>query len=101
MRFSPRKKKCAHLFQSLDARRRSNWNSIKSRRCKEKMYIAHVTINVNDQERAKEFYTKKLGWGVQMDAPMGDGGRWLTVVPPGEKTAFVLAKGMGDWSPDK
>ncbi|HEV2261827.1 MAG TPA: VOC family protein [Candidatus Rubrimentiphilum sp.] len=65
------------------------------------MYIGVVTINVNDQERAKEFYTKKLGWEVEMDESMGEKMRWLTVKPRGEKTSFVLAQGFGDWTPEK
>jgi lactoylglutathione lyase len=66
------------------------------------MYIGIVTIYVNDQDRAKEFYTKKLGWKVQDDVPMGEGGgRWLSVAPHGGQTAAVLAKDFGDWSPEK
>jgi len=65
------------------------------------MHIGIVTLYVNDQDRAKEFYTKQLGWEVRDDAPMGDMGRWLTVAPPGAQTAVVLAKGFGDWSAEK
>ena len=65
------------------------------------MYIGIVTLNVSDQDRAKEFYTKKLGWEVEDDAPMGENTRWLTVIPPGAQTSLVLAKGFGDWAPEK
>jgi lactoylglutathione lyase len=66
------------------------------------MYIGIVTLFVNDQDRAKEFYTKKLGWEVQDDAPMGESMRWLTVAPPGSQTSIVLAKGFPEsWSPDR
>jgi catechol 2,3-dioxygenase-like lactoylglutathione lyase family enzyme len=38
------------------------------------------TIWVLDQDRAKEFYTQKLGLEVRSDITMGEGGmRWLTV----------------------
>ncbi|MEU5595461.1 VOC family protein [Streptomyces sp. NPDC020298] len=38
------------------------------------------TVWVLDQDRAKEFYTEKLGLEVRTDLTMGDGGmRWLTV----------------------
>lgn len=39
-----------------------------------------ATVWVLDQDRAKEFYTEKLGLEVRTDMTMGDGGmRWLTV----------------------
>ncbi len=57
------------------------------------MYISVVTLYVNDVDRAINFYTKKLGWEKTMDAPMGDGTRWVTVAPQGGKeAAFTLAK---------
>lgn len=65
------------------------------------MYIGVVSLYVNDQDRARDFYTKKLGWEVRDDAPMGEDGRWLTVAPKGAQTAALLAKGFGDWAPEK
>ncbi|MFE4856319.1 VOC family protein [Streptomyces sp. NPDC056670] len=42
--------------------------------------LAIATIWVLDQDRAKEFYTEKLGLEVRTDMSFGDGGmRWLTV----------------------
>jgi len=66
-----------------------------------KQYVAITTVNVADQDRAKDFYTKQLGWEVVDDQPMGENGRWLTVRPAGAQTALVLAKGFGDWSAEK
>jgi lactoylglutathione lyase len=63
------------------------------------MYIGVVTINVKDQDRAKEFYTKRLGWELVDDAPMGDAGRWLTVKPPGAQTHALLSSGFGQEPP--
>ena len=54
------------------------------------MYISVYVLPVKDLDRAIEFYTKKLGWEVTMDAPMGEGARWVTVAPKGEKTEFSL-----------
>jgi lactoylglutathione lyase len=65
------------------------------------MYISVVTLHVNDVDRAINFYTKKLGWNKTVDAPMGDGNRWVTVAPPGGETAFTLAKGAPHRSSDK
>jgi lactoylglutathione lyase len=65
------------------------------------MYISVVTLFVDDVDRAIDFYTNKLGWEKTMDAPMGDGSRWVTVAPAGAQTAFTLAKRSADESPDK
>ncbi len=45
------------------------------------MKIVVTSIPVDDQATALEFYTKKLGFQVKHDIPMGDH-RWLTVVDP-------------------
>lgn len=45
--------------------------------------LSHVTIFVADQERAKRFYTEKLGMEIRVDQSVGDF-RWLTVGPPGQ-----------------
>ncbi|MFI9586487.1 VOC family protein [Streptomyces sp. NPDC052236] len=42
--------------------------------------LAIATVWVLDQDRAKEFYTEKLGMEVRTDMTMGEGGmRWVTV----------------------
>lgn len=43
------------------------------------MKIQTVSVFVDDQQRALEFYTEKLGFAVAADVPMGEF-RWLTVV---------------------
>ncbi|HWG60740.1 MAG TPA: VOC family protein [Streptosporangiaceae bacterium] len=45
--------------------------------------ISIVSIWVLDQDEAKEFYTKKLGFAATNDITMDNGMRWLTVRPPG------------------
>ncbi len=52
-----------------------------------------VSINVRDQDKAKAFYTEKLGFEVVQDVPMmppAESPRWLEVAPPGAQTHFVL-----------
>jgi catechol 2,3-dioxygenase-like lactoylglutathione lyase family enzyme len=44
--------------------------------------VTHVPVYVLDQQRALDFYTKKLGFKVVTDVPMGGDGRWITVAPP-------------------
>lgn len=45
------------------------------------MRINITSVLVDDQERAFQFYTTKLGFVVKHDIPMG-GPRWLTLVSP-------------------
>ena len=45
--------------------------------------ISHTSVYVLDQERARAFYTEKLGFEIRTDATMGDF-RWLTVGPKGQ-----------------
>jgi catechol 2,3-dioxygenase-like lactoylglutathione lyase family enzyme len=51
--------------------------------------LSHVNVFVLDQDRAKKFYTDKLGFEVRSDATM-DGFRWLTVGPKGQPDLNIL-----------
>ena len=53
--------------------------------------IYSATVAVADQEAALDFYVNTLGWDKVMDAPFGEGLRWLTVAPPNSATVLVLA----------
>jgi catechol 2,3-dioxygenase-like lactoylglutathione lyase family enzyme len=44
--------------------------------------LSHTSFFVNDQEKAYDFYVKKLGFNVHTDATMDNGFRWLTVTAP-------------------
>ena len=59
--------------------------------------MTHVCVYVLNQESAYDFYVNKLGFKVHTDAPMGEGSRWLTVVPPEqpelEITLFLVKEG--------
>lgn len=50
---------------------------------------SHACVYVTDQERAKAFYTEKLGLEVRDDARMGDF-RWLTVAPKTQPDACIV-----------
>ena len=45
------------------------------------MKLQTVSIFVDDQQRALDFYTSRLGFTVTADIPLGEF-RWLTVVDP-------------------
>jgi catechol 2,3-dioxygenase-like lactoylglutathione lyase family enzyme len=51
--------------------------------------ISHMNLFVLDQDRAKEFYTEKLGFELRNDAVM-EGFRWLTVGPKGQPDLNIL-----------
>lgn len=50
---------------------------------------SHATIYVTDQDRAKAFYTEKLGFEVRDDARLGSF-RWLTVAPKTQPDACMI-----------
>lgn len=52
-----------------------------------KMYMKSVAVN--DQAKALDFYTEKLGFVVKHDMPLGEH-RWLTVVSPEEPEGIEL-----------
>lgn len=68
--------------------------------------ISHATVFVLDQDRAKAFYTEKLGFEVRTDQtiPIGDpakaygekmdGFRWLTVGPKGQPELELILMGV-------
>jgi predicted enzyme related to lactoylglutathione lyase len=51
--------------------------------------LSHTSVYVLDQERAKAFYTTKLGFEVRTDAKMG-GFRWLTVSPKSQPDLEIV-----------
>jgi predicted enzyme related to lactoylglutathione lyase len=51
--------------------------------------LAYSHIYVLDQERAKAFYTEKLGFEVRDDVTLGDF-RWLTVAPKTQPDAAIV-----------
>ncbi len=54
--------------------------------------LSHVNVFVEDQDRAKAFYTEKLGFEVREDATLDElgGYRWLTVGPPGQPDVNLI-----------
>ncbi len=52
--------------------------------------VGTVIVPVSDQDRALEFYLGKLGFEKRVDAPYGEGERWVEVAPPGAATTIAL-----------
>lgn len=55
--------------------------------------VKFVSIPVEDQQRALDFYTGKLGFKVATDQAFGEGMRWLELRIPGAETKVVLWPG--------
>ena len=53
--------------------------------------VVTVAIPVSDPDRALEFYVGTLGFEKRLDAPFGQGQRWIQVAPPGATTTVALA----------
>jgi catechol 2,3-dioxygenase-like lactoylglutathione lyase family enzyme len=56
--------------------------------------IEIVTIPVSDQQKAKEFYVK-LGFHIIMEAPMGNGTKWVQLGLPSQSTSISLSNYHG------
>jgi lactoylglutathione lyase len=56
--------------------------------------IKFASVPVTDQERALQFYTRKLGFRVVTDAPFGDQ-RWIELGLPRAETKLVLFTAPG------
>jgi catechol 2,3-dioxygenase-like lactoylglutathione lyase family enzyme len=54
--------------------------------------VGAVAVPVSDQERAVRFYVDRLGFEVRLDVPLGDGGRWVQVAPPGGRVPIALVR---------
>lgn len=53
--------------------------------------IGKITIYVNNQDEAKEFWTKKINFIFKLEQPMGPNMNWLEVGPNKEEfTSFVI-----------
>ena len=53
--------------------------------------IGKITIYVNDQEKAKEFWTTKMNFIVKLEQPMGPNMKWLEVGPSEDEfTTLIL-----------
>lgn len=60
------------------------------------MRIGLTEIAVDDQDKARDFYTRVLGLRVRTDADYGGGARWLTVVSPEDPGGTELLLGPLD-----
>ena len=53
------------------------------------IHVKLMSIMVNDQSRARRFYTDVLGFGIKHDIPIGEAA-WLTLVAPDDAGGVEL-----------
>jgi catechol 2,3-dioxygenase-like lactoylglutathione lyase family enzyme len=58
------------------------------------MKLELVPIPVADVDRAKAFYSEKLGFNVDLDVNPGNGFRVVQLTPPGSACSIVIGTGM-------
>lgn len=54
--------------------------------------LALTALVVRDYDEAIAWFTGALGFALRADKDMGDGKRWVEVVPPGSSSGLLLAK---------
>jgi predicted enzyme related to lactoylglutathione lyase len=59
--------------------------------------VSKVVIEVEDQDRAKAFWTETMGFELVQDAPYGEE-RWLEVRSPDRAIDLVLELRTGEWA---
>lgn len=61
--------------------------------------VGTISLFVEDQQRAKAFYTEKLGFELRADAELYPGSefRWIAVAPKGAQTDVILYKPNENW----
>ena len=57
--------------------------------------IQLVMVPSTDQDRSIEFY-EAIGFEKRVDAPFGDGYRWVEIYPPGASTGIALVPGSAE-----
>lgn len=62
------------------------------------MKLELVPIPVADIDRAKTFYTEKIGFNVDHDVQPGNGMRVVQLTPPGSACSIVMGTGLGEIS---
>jgi catechol 2,3-dioxygenase-like lactoylglutathione lyase family enzyme len=58
--------------------------------------LAHISIIVDDYDRAIEYYTQQLGFTLTEDKPMSASKRWVIVTPAGSACSLLLAKAANE-----
>ncbi|MBB4918995.1 VOC family protein [Streptosporangium saharense] len=63
------------------------------------MKLEVVVLPVSDVDRAKDFYTRQLGFRLDADFPINDGYRIVQVTPPGSACSIIFGDGVSEAEP--
>jgi catechol 2,3-dioxygenase-like lactoylglutathione lyase family enzyme len=58
-----------------------------------------ITIPVSDVDRAKDFYTEKVGFNADHDHQVDDSLRFVQLTPPGSACSIALGTGLVNTAP--
>jgi len=58
-----------------------------------------VQVPVSDVDRAKAFYTDKVGFTLDIDADIGGGVRFIQLTPPGSPASIAIGSGLSSMAP--
>ena len=58
-----------------------------------------VAVPVTDVDRAKTFYTEKVGFNADHDHKVSDDIRFVQLTPPGSACSIAIGKGVSDAPP--
>jgi catechol 2,3-dioxygenase-like lactoylglutathione lyase family enzyme len=59
--------------------------------------LIHITLIVDDYDKAIDFYTQKLNFKIIEDTVLSESKRWVIIAPPGsEGCSLLLAKAAND-----
>jgi predicted enzyme related to lactoylglutathione lyase len=62
------------------------------------MKLELVPVPVSDVDRARTFYSEKVGFNIDHDVQPGNGMRVVQLTPPGSSCSIVIGTGMGEIS---
>jgi|SRR5215471_3927698 len=60
------------------------------------MKLELVVVPVSDVDRAKAFYTERVGFNADHDHRLGEGVRFVQLTPPGSACSIAIGTGLGD-----
>jgi predicted enzyme related to lactoylglutathione lyase len=63
------------------------------------MKLELVAVPVSDVDRAKAFYTEKVGFHADHDQRVSEGLRFVQLTPPGSACSIALGEGIVDGPP--
>ena len=63
------------------------------------MKLEVVQVPVSDVDRAKAFYTEKIGFNADHDHQVNDELRFVQLTPPGSACSIAIGAGLSDMAP--